>query len=283
MGRGFSPFAVVVSVAVHGGLVALAALGPVHRWPVDLPRITPEDSRSGVVGLVVLAALPAVPARAAGPPAPAERPARAPPAPAPPASAPAPRLASAALLAVSPSVTPAPAGQHLALRASPMRTVTAPPAPRPPDRAKARVRLRAAAAVSQGDQGENGPHQVAELLTWAGQACPSLRRSSRPPASADEIAVAVSFVVDTTGAVDRRTLEVVQSPGWPPTTPEFYPHIYVVGTTARVDRDLPQAARAYGAVLAADVLRHVAALRFRPALRNGRPVRSTVLVSCQAQ
>jgi hypothetical protein len=132
------------------------------------------------------------------------------------------------------------------------------------------------------DTGRRGTSRVAELLTIPGKACPELRR----PAHLDsevELEVAVKFVVDSLGAVDRTTLQVVKAPGTPAIAPGFIPHIYAVGGTARVDRSLPEALPQYGAILSDELLRHVASLRFRPGTRNGRPTRSSVLVACSAE
>ncbi len=97
------------------------------------------------------------------------------------------------------------------------------------------------------------------------------------------VEVAVKFVVDSLGAIDRSTLRVVNAPGTPAIATGFIPHIYAVGGTARVNRSLPEALPQYGAIVADDVLRHVASLRFRPGTRNGRPTRSSVLVACSAE
>jgi hypothetical protein len=123
-----------------------------------------------------------------------------------------------------------------------------------------------------------GLERVAELVGVAGSACPELR----PPAmwSKRQLAVAVTFVVDTTGAVDPATLRVIESPDRPQTDHQFHSRIYVVGTTVRTDAGGVDPA-AYDSVVTADVASHVTGLVFRPALREGRAVRSTVLVSCQ--
>jgi hypothetical protein len=137
------------------------------------------------------------------------------------------------------------------------------------------------AVTMSADSGRRGASRVAELLAIPSEACPELRR----PAHLDsevELEVAVKFVVDSLGAVDRTTLRVVKAPGTPPMAPEFIPHIYAIGGTARVDRSLPEALPQYGAIIANDLLRHVARLRFRPGTRNGRPSRSSVLVACSA-
>jgi len=94
------------------------------------------------------------------------------------------------------------------------------------------------------------------------------------------LAVTVAFVVDTHGVVDRTTLRVIESPGRPQTEHRFQSHIYVVGAKVRPDRGHTDPA-AYDSVVSREVASHVADLMFRPALREGRRVRSTVLISCQ--
>jgi hypothetical protein len=86
--------------------------------------------------------------------------------------------------------------------------------------------------------------------------------------------------VDTNGAVDPATLRVIESPDRPQTEHRFHSHIYVVGATVRVDpgRIAPAA---FDSVLTEEVASHAAGLVFRPALSEGRAIRSTVLVSCQ--
>jgi hypothetical protein len=133
-----------------------------------------------------------------------------------------------------------------------------------------------------GPAGGRGATRTSELLGKIGDACPVLRRPPRLDRRHGALSVAVTFVVDTLGTVDRATLRVVRRPGEPPEANGFIPHIYVVGALARMDRSLPERARAYGTIAAGDVVRHVAGLRFQPALRNNRPVRSSVLVACQA-
>jgi hypothetical protein len=95
-----------------------------------------------------------------------------------------------------------------------------------------------------------------------------------------ELAVAVAFVVDTNGMVDRATLRVVESPGHPPTEQRFHSHIYVVAATVRPDRSRIDPA-GYDSVATHEVARYVADLAFHPALKEGRKVRSSVLISCQ--
>jgi len=123
-----------------------------------------------------------------------------------------------------------------------------------------------------------GLDRVAELVGEVGSACPALHTLAAW--SKRQFAVAVAFVVDTNGAVDPATLRVIESPDRPQTEHRFHSHIYVVGATVRVDpgRIAPAA---YDSVLTEEVTSHVAGLVFRPALRDSRAVRSTVLVSCQ--
>jgi hypothetical protein len=123
-----------------------------------------------------------------------------------------------------------------------------------------------------------GLDRVAELVGRTGSACPELRT---PAAwTKRQFAVALAFVVDTNGAVDPATLRVVESPGRPQTEHRVHSHIYVVGATVRVDTRRINPA-AYDSVLTEEVASHVAGLVFRPALRQGRAIRSNVLVSCQ--
>ncbi len=128
------------------------------------------------------------------------------------------------------------------------------------------------------DPATRGLDRVAELVSGTASACPELR----PPAVwADRgLAVAVAFVVDTGGMVDRKTLRVVASPGRPQTEQRFQSHVIVVGAAIRPD-SLRVDPVGYDSVVTQEVASHVADLVFRPALREGRRVRSTVLISCQ--
>jgi hypothetical protein len=125
---------------------------------------------------------------------------------------------------------------------------------------------------------KRGLDRVAELLAGAGSACPELR----PPVGLAHrgLAVTVAFVVDTHGVVDRNTLRVIESPSRPQTEHQFQSHIYVVGAKVRPDQGRIDPA-AYDSVVSREVASHVADLMFRPALKEGRTVRSTVLISCQ--
>jgi hypothetical protein len=120
-------------------------------------------------------------------------------------------------------------------------------------------------------------NRTATLVTTAGSACPEL--PAMDDGGSGEVTEAVAFVVDTSGRVDRSAIRVVESPGLPPSDRSFYPRIYVVG--ARVARERGRVARAaYATLVATRVSSHVAGLEFRPALRDGRPVSSSVLVAC---
>jgi hypothetical protein len=128
------------------------------------------------------------------------------------------------------------------------------------------------------DRVAGGINRVAELVPGAGAACPEL---PVPVAWAHrELAVAMVFVVDTNGMVDRGTIRVIESPSRPQTEHRFRPHILVVSAKVRpksgpVDPDV------YDSLVTREVASHVADLVFRPALKEGRTVRSTVLISCQ--
>jgi hypothetical protein len=112
----------------------------------------------------------------------------------------------------------------------------------------------------------------------AGTACPELQV---PAASAEpQTAVAVTFVVDTNGTVDPATLQVIESPGQPRTDRRFHARVYVVGASAPADSGRSPPA-ADDSVLTEEVASYVAGLVFRPALRRGRAIRSSVMVSCQ--
>jgi hypothetical protein len=123
----------------------------------------------------------------------------------------------------------------------------------------------------------HGLDRLPELVGGASSACPELG----PPArTKPQSAVAVAFVVDTNGRVDRATLQVIESPGRPRTDHGFHARVYVVGASLRMDRGRSPPA-ADDSVLTEAVASHVAGLVFRPALREDRVIRSTVLVSCQ--
>jgi hypothetical protein len=123
----------------------------------------------------------------------------------------------------------------------------------------------------------HGLDRLPELVGGASSACPELG----PPARTEpQSAVAVAFVVDTNGRVDRATLQVIESPGRPRTDHGFHARVYVVGASLRMDRGRSPPA-ADDSVLTEAVVSHVAGLMFRPALREDRVIRSTVLVSCQ--
>jgi hypothetical protein len=136
--------------------------------------------------------------------------------------------------------------------------------------------------TGRGGRVERGAIATPELLTSTGNACPVFRRAPNQHEPRN-LEVALAFEVDTMGAVDSTTFRVVQTPTAPQAKPEFFPHMYVVGTTTRVDPGLRDVGATYDSLVTADMIRHVAALRFRPGVRKGRPARSTVLVSCQAR
>jgi hypothetical protein len=91
----------------------------------------------------------------------------------------------------------------------------------------------------------------------------------------------VAFVVDTNGLVDRSTLRVIESPSGAETEQEFHSHIYVVAARVRQARGRIDPA-GDGSMLRHEVASHVAELVFRPALKQGRTVRSSVLIACEA-
>lgn len=161
-----------------------------------------------------------------------------------------------------------PAGSALQVRElAPGVTVAAVPELAPP----------AEPAPEAGPPDLRGVYQAATLVTPAGSACPEL--PVPPEWNGREVSVAVAFVVDTTGKVDPSRLQIVESPGRRPAGRGFYPRIYVVGTKAGTGTSRVSPA-SYDSVATEAVTRHVSALRFRPALVGGKPVRSTVLVAC---
>jgi hypothetical protein len=119
--------------------------------------------------------------------------------------------------------------------------------------------------------------RAAALVAPTGSACPQL---PLPPAGASgQLAVAVALVVEADGRVNPAGLRVVESPSHPASERRFYPRIYVVG--ARVGRAAHRIdPAAYDSTISHVVTRHMTALAFRPALKEGRPVRSTVLIAC---
>jgi hypothetical protein len=124
----------------------------------------------------------------------------------------------------------------------------------------------------------HGLNRLPELVGATGSACPELRA---PAAGTNrQSAVAVAFVVDTNGRVDPATVQVIESPGRPRTDHRFLARVYVVGASRQVDPGRTPPA-ADDSVLTEEVASHVAGLVFRPALREDRVIRSTVLVSCQ--
>jgi len=134
--------------------------------------------------------------------------------------------------------------------------------------------------ASAGEGDRLGNSRVAELVGPAAAACPALRRAGSE--QHQQVIVSIGFEVDANGAVDPGTLHVVQSPAKPQTEHRLYAHMYAVAIGTKVDREMPAAEQLYDSVVTRDVRQHVAALRFRPALRGGLPIRSSVLVSCQS-
>jgi hypothetical protein len=122
-----------------------------------------------------------------------------------------------------------------------------------------------------------GVDRAAALAAPAGSACPEL--PPLPVGSQVDLSVAVSLVVDASGKVDPAALRVVESPGRPVSDRRFYPRIYVVALKGdKVGPRIEPAA--YDSVVTQVVTSHMAALTFHPAMRQGRPVSSTVLIAC---
>jgi hypothetical protein len=275
--------AVPLSAAIHGGIL-LVALGGTVRWQLfELYRDPPRQTR--VVPVAYLIPPPTAPK----PPGP---------------SRPAP--ASRSVRALRPS-SPGPDGAapvtHLSIQGATLALADGSPVADPggTEFAVAARSLMPGEMVGIGNLGPDGPGdnkpappteggmagrgrmQVAELVSPAGTACPTLHRPADWGGSADGFVVAVAFVVDSTGAVDPATLRVVQSPNRVRVSGEFYSHIYAVSGTAETDASLRQTGGEWDSLAVDDVRRHVKYLAFRPALRDGRPERSTVMVSCQCR
>ena len=125
---------------------------------------------------------------------------------------------------------------------------------------------------------KRGEDRVAELVTGTSSACPILE----PPAAWPHptLVVSVSFVVDTSGVVDRGSIRVVASPAHPSTDRRYHPHVYVVAATMQ-PHARPMAPARYDSLVTSELRSHAAGLTFRPALEDGQPVRSSVLISCQ--
>ena len=123
-----------------------------------------------------------------------------------------------------------------------------------------------------------GENRVAELVTGTSSACPALdppTRWSRPA-----LFVSVSFVVDSRGAVDHGSIRDVESPDHPQSDRRYHSHIFVVAATLKKGAGVVTPDR-YDALVTSELSSHAAGLPFRPALEDGRPVRSSVLISCQ--
>jgi hypothetical protein len=266
-----------LSVGLHGGVVALA-VASAGQWitPQPAPITARRPATTAIAYVDIMPSpdpppgRPAIGAAGHGTRSPS-----------------APTTGSSPPLAGFPPVRPVvltfqPAARPLALRISGVEPMTAGAPVRSSGVGTGEAGGVDVVAESPGD-GWRGSSHVAELLTKAGDACPELRRPQHLDTRETGLEVAVSFVVDSLGAVDPATLQVLQAPGTPVSGMGFVPHIYAVGTTARVDRSLPEAAPEFGAIIARDVLRQVAGLRFRPGTRNGRPTRSSVMVACRSE
>ncbi len=297
--------ALAMSVAIHTFGVVLALSTPEHLAPPQTHPAAPPPPRARVIAYVAITPpLPrtnlvrATQPRAAQPPAthlraahPGTARSSAAPHSAPAPNPPAPKRAEPAQpVAVRQVAQPAPARQPPPEpHALPITVVRLDPSDQPVGipsltpglgfRVPSGTAGQDGVADALGSAGERGTMIVAELITGAGTACPELRLPQHWPTGAANVTVA--FVVDTRGDVDPATLRVVESPERPRRESRFYSHIYAVATNAREDRGLPDAGMAYDSVVTRDVLQHVRSLEFHPALRDGRPTRSTVLVSCQ--
>jgi len=125
---------------------------------------------------------------------------------------------------------------------------------------------------------KRGEDRVAELVTGTSSACPALEAPAAWPHPT--LVVSVSFVVDTSGVVDHASIRVVASPGHPSTDRRYHAHVYVVAATMHAHaRPMPPAR--YDSLVTSELRSHAASLTFRPALQDGQPVRSSVLISCQ--
>jgi hypothetical protein len=89
----------------------------------------------------------------------------------------------------------------------------------------------------------------------------------------------VAVVVDSTGRVDPAAMRVIESPARAPSRRSYYPRIYVVGARLN-ERPARVEPGAYDTVVTGAVTSHIAGLVFYPAVKDGRPVRSTVLIAC---
>ena len=125
---------------------------------------------------------------------------------------------------------------------------------------------------------KRGDDRVAELVTGTSSACPELTPPSAWPRPT--LAVSVAFVVDTNGVVDPGSMRVVESPGHPQSDRRYHAHVYVVAATMRPDAAPIDPVR-YDSLVTHEMTSHAVDLTFRPALEDGQPVRSSVLISCQ--
>lgn len=123
-----------------------------------------------------------------------------------------------------------------------------------------------------------GEDQVAELVTGTSSACPALDAPARW--SRRSLVVSVSLVVDSTGAVDQKSIRVVESPDHPQSDRRYHSHIFVVAAALKGDPGATTPDR-YDSLMRSELSSHAAGLIFRPAMEDGQPVRSSVLISCQ--
>jgi hypothetical protein len=250
--RASSLGAIGISLALHGGIIAVSVAGTGGSVSTQASSASPPRRETVPVLFAGFDVSTRPTSSPTAVPTPPRRRADLPPAP------------HVELAAASPLPIDVPAVASVAIPAEPARPSV-----------ETRLGIRAPTPNAN-----HGLASVAELRGRPSDACPELRRP-RPGNDRDTLAVAVAFVVDTVGRIDPSTLRVVQAPGRPDALTGFVPHIYTISTSARVDRSLPTEVSEYGAILADDVLSHVSGLRFRPGSRNGRPAESMVLIACQ--
>jgi hypothetical protein len=125
---------------------------------------------------------------------------------------------------------------------------------------------------------KRGDDRVAELVTGTSSACPALESPAAWPRPT--LVVSVSFMVDSSGVVDRRSIRVVESPGHPQSDRRYHAHVFVVAATMSPGAGSMTADR-YDSLVTSELRSHAADLTFRPALEDGQPVQSSVLISCQ--
>jgi hypothetical protein len=128
----------------------------------------------------------------------------------------------------------------------------------------------------------HGDSRVVELVGPPGAACPQLRQPPGWHSPRGILVVAVVFAVDSRGRVAPESIRVVEPATGPRLADGYFSHGYVVGQNTSVDHNLRKDDTGWGTEVTDEVVRHVSMLAFHPAMRNGQPERSTVLVSCQA-